>query len=337
MPQFRADFGVKGDLVFPQSVPLADLAFVGCTVRLRNDAPADDGHVEGLVATVIGPCDSLDSAPDELRDVLVEWLDALSFATHSRFEVVGCRRAIEWEPGLRQRRMIVMQHFDPRFPPAPELDAERFSPALALAAANLPGYLKGALRSFRYGCIDRQLDSQFSRYWAAFEVVAENNKETAQVPITCPSCRASLRCDACGELAVRTPMAKQAIEALTAVLRPHDYGELLRRLFKVRNGLTHGRSVHSIEAEIKCPLAQCIDEVALLAWHAILRAAKPYLGDDVGQFSSFGTFVVGELTPRMLLEVEQRSEGDHPTEGELPQTSISMQTRFGPQPKQQPE
>lgn len=82
MPIFRCDFKVGGDLILPSDI--ADLQFVThkyFTIIFKNGDVNEDGHTIDLFTTVIGPATSLDGAEKELRHVLTECLDLLTFTT----------------------------------------------------------------------------------------------------------------------------------------------------------------------------------------------------------------------------------------------------------------
>ncbi len=66
MPTYRCEFEITGDLVLSAN---------------------DEGHTIDMVASVTGSAESIDAAESELRGVLAEQLDLLTFTTHSRFKI----------------------------------------------------------------------------------------------------------------------------------------------------------------------------------------------------------------------------------------------------------
>ena len=166
MPRFRADFEVKGSLVLP--VGSDPVVLQGDNPKfeltIRNDDTDADGHVRGLVAQIVAESDSIDRVPDAFRTILAEQLDVLSFATHSAFEIVECRRVLEWEPYQKTRKLRPMKSFDPHYPPAPDLNEHVLHTTQKIIAAARPSEVTRALRCFRYGVIQRQPEDQFQQF-----------------------------------------------------------------------------------------------------------------------------------------------------------------------------
>lgn len=329
MPRFRALFDVQADLVLPPETPELNINIKGYELRITNGPEGDDKHVHQLVAVLIGESESLEDSVDELRSVLSDHLDYFSFVTQSRFEIIGCRSIVDWTPGLKDRELLNMQHFDPRLPPSRELFPPLTATIQVFLNLDLPQYIKTALRAFRHGCIDKVKEDQFKSFFAALEVIAENLVEKARVPISCAACKENLVCLACGSAAMRTPMQRLAIEQLIEKITGHPTSKVAPNVFNFRNGLTHGRRTSSMEKDYGEPLEKYVDVLGGLSFHAIVNACGEYLADGPElNFSGHGSFVVGSLVPTMKGLMTQMTPGPVPTDAEIPTAAISLITEF---------
>ena len=186
-----------------------------------------------------------------------------------------------------------------------------------------------ALRNFRYGLIDRQVQDQFQRFWFAVEVIAEGLKETEKTTIPCPKCQNALYCSTCKELPQRRPMARQAIFGLIQKIVGQEGEKVYRKLVRVRDGLMHGRSQSSIEAEAAQDFASLVDEMATLAWHAIMAAMPERLGSTPLRFMHRdGRFAARELRVGPVGSFDCDEALDYPPEDKIPDIKISMDTTF---------
>lgn len=329
MPDFRCEFDVKGDLVLPPDINELEFRSVaGFTITIRNGEADEEGHVGALVAIVVGPAESIDSAADELRYFLAEQLDVLTFATHSRFQIVAPRRLVEWQPNQIERRAKLYLTHDARYPPEPALGREYIDTVEILDQAELPAYARTALKYFRYGLLDNQPEDQFMRLWLALEIIAENKKEKDRVPITCHACGADLKCE-CGADLSRVPMAKQAIESIIhTVVGSADSAAIAKRQFTARNGLMHGRGSASIEAACKVTMTDIVDELGWIAFNAIGLAIPPLdkeltFGHRDGQFANMS------MVANVTLGFSHDGDGTHPPEEKIPSGKLEVLTRFG--------
>ena len=175
MSTYRCDFKVAGTLVLPADVGSLELcSSAGFTTTFSNGPTDDQGHATGLIVTVVGRAESIDSAQEELRHGLAKQLDLLAFTTHSQFKIVAPLRLIEWDAGKKTRNFKAFHTADARYPPDPELIGEYLKTVGALDQANPPAFARVALKYFRYGLLDDQPDDQFMRLWHTLEVIAEN-------------------------------------------------------------------------------------------------------------------------------------------------------------------
>lgn len=329
MPTFRCEFDVNADLVL--SADLNGLQLnndAGIKTTFRNGPKDSQGHATGLIVTVIAPSESIDTAQKDLRHILAEQLDLLSFVTQSGFKIVSPRRLFEWEDGMKARQFKAYFLSDARYPPGPELVLDYLDTVRELDQAKPPAFTRTALKYFRYGLLDPQLEDQFMRFWLALEIIAENVKEKISIPIACPVCNTPLRCAACGTEPTRVPWAKQAIEGLIAKIAGVSAQDIIKRQFKARNGLMHGRSSESIEKECNMPLAEIVNELEGLTWNAIMSTIT--LRDEAPL--SFG-HRNGEFTNKSLLTSVQGTYGYsgeelHPPDDRLPTIGVKMKTTF---------
>lgn len=329
MPTFRCEYDVTGDLVLPADIHELELSnSAGFTITFRNGPADDDGHATGLVVIVVGSAESIDSAQQEIRRGLAQQLDLLAFVTHSRFKIVAARRLIEWDAGKKQRQFRAFHTVDARYPPDPEFIGKYIETLDALDQAKPPEYARTALKYFRYGLLDDQPEDQFMRLWLALEIIAENSKETDRVPIVCPACNAAMKCGACGNEPTRVPMAKQAIEQLISKITGVAAPEVCKRQFTARNGLMHGRSPESIEAECKTPLDVIVNELGSLTWHAIMSTIPLGEGPPLAFGHRGGEFTKKSLVMSMLGAFDHTGDGPHPTDDKIPSVEITLMTKL---------
>ena len=166
------------------------------------------------------------------------------------------------------------------------------------------------------------------RLWLALEIIAENVKEKERVPIVCPSCNVPMKCAACGVVPTRAPMAKQAIEGLISSIAGAAAQDVSRRQFKTRNGLMHGRSPESIEAECKLSLPEIVNELGTLTWHAIMSTIPLGDGPPLVFGHRDGEFANNSLVMAMQGTFDHTGDGPHPTEDKIPSVKIKMLTTF---------
>ena len=329
MPRFRCLFDVDTDLVLPDGAP--EMRFEGRSflTRLSNAPRAADGHVHSLQAVVIGPSESMIDSMLDLRAALAEQLDLLAFSTKTRFKIIGCRSVIQWDDGLKQREIFLIHYSDPRRPPAPELHAELAATVNTFLSVETSSRVGAAIRAFRYGCIAPSPEEQVASFFRSVELIAEEKSEAQEVVIVCPKCRTGLCCTACGQPAMRKPMAKQAIEELIEGITGRSDPKLNKMLFGFRNGLTHGRRTQSIEKQFKAPINQCVETLASFAWTAISSELGPKCPTwDNLFFATYGSVVVPTLLARAVGVMTQGSDGLVPRDDEIPTATTTLITSF---------
>lgn len=228
---------------------------------------------------------------------------------------------------MKARQFKAYSLSDARYPPDPELVLDYLNTVRELDQAKLPAFTRTALKYFRYGLLDPQLEDQFMRFWLSLEIIAENVKERIRLPIACPVCNTPLRCATCETETTRTPWAKQAIEGLIAKIAGVSAQDIIKRQFKTRNGLMHGRSPDSIEKECNMLLVEIVNELGELTWNAIMSTIT--LRDVPLSFGHRN----GEFAHKSLLTSVQGTYGYsgeelHPPDDRLPTIGLTMKTTF---------
>jgi hypothetical protein len=329
MPNFRCEYSVTGDLVLPSE--LSQHQYTNCDgveITFSNGEVNDEGHAIKLLATVIGPSESIDTAEKDLESVLVTQLDLLTFATHSRFKLIEPIRLIEWEAGQKKRNLKAFNTVDARYPPDPELEKKYIDTIIKLEQARPPAFTLTALKYFRYGLLDDSPEDQFMRLWLALEIIAENIKQTDPVKIICPVCESSLKCGECGTEPTRVPMAKNAIEELINKIAGKAAKDVSKRQFITRNGLMHGRKRDSIEKECKVSISDIVNELGFLAWNAIFSTI-PTKDKQTFEFGHrHGDFTNMKLVMSVLGSFDHSGDESHPAEDKIPKVEVSLITNF---------
>lgn len=330
MPNFCADFDVRGTLVLPtETVPLTPHSDdPACDVTIRNAEPDAAGHIPHLSIQVVAACDTIDAAPKKLRSMLAHQLDLLTYVTQSTFVIEQCRRVMEWEPNQRTRALKALQQFDPLYPPDRELESEHLQTAQAISDARPPGYMRRALRYFRLGVLSPQPEDQFQHFWLAIETIAEGSKEGTKLSIPCPKCSNPLRCQCCNTTPMRRPMARQAIRELIGKVVKSDPATVYRSLVAVRDDLAHGRLPEAIEAQTGRSLGDLVDMAGAVAWHVIFSSLPKMDGSALFSHRG-GQFVNEQLITGAVLTFTHDGEGEHPSEDKIPNVKIELMVRFG--------
>lgn len=331
---FRSEFEVEADLVLATGTENFQMVdHEGFSSTLRNAATGPSGGVPGLLAVVVGPGTSIDDAVDAARLALAAHLDLLTFATHSRYRITSQIRVMEWTPGQRTRAITWFKERDERYPPLPELRSTYAEAVSQLAQADLPAYVRTALRAFRRGLLEEMPEDQFTSLWLALEVIAENTKDRTRAPIPCGKCKAPLTCSACGHTPTRIPLPKDVIAKLVADRTgPHIAADVAKGLLKARNGLMHGQSVESIEQDCGGPLHAIANALANVVWHAIHRIAS--VGDPKGEMlHRSGQFLSRRVLAAVHGSFEYVGPEPHPPDGSLPTLTLDWETNYEPSVK----
>lgn len=326
MSVVRTEYRGIGDLVFENSTASGELETVEkFSVSLRNDAPDEQGHVTGFIATVIGPASSLDEAIHEHAIQLAHALDYLSLVTRCRYRIGEPLRAIEWEPGPGRRKMLAFLRFDGRYPPLPRLSQRYFDGGRVILHDALEPFLLTAARYFRLALLDKSAADQFIKFWHALEVIAENTIERALTPITCRKCSSPISCAECGHEATRFPFPKDAIKEVLNRLKVPDLEDNFKHLLTARNSLMHGGNSKTVERKCGVPLTTLVNRLGSIVQAAIIVRAgsgnRLFFAHD-GELCGF------HQLNRLRLEFDYAGPGEHPEEELIPKPIISVTHSF---------
>ncbi|MGO8067957.1 hypothetical protein [Rhizobium leguminosarum] len=324
MPAVRTEFSVQGDVVLAPDANSGELfRSESHIIRLRNAPPDAQGHVPSLIGEVIGSAESLKSALDEHRAILAAKLNLLSLVTRARFKIDRPIRAIEWEPGVSERSMLVVHQQDARYPPEPILEDPFLSAVSTLADADLPAYLDKAATYFRYGILEESPTDQFVKFWHALEIIAENDRPSDRIPIYCHECKDALACSHCKAQATRLPLPKDAIMQVMQRIGVQPLGPTLARQLNARNTLMHGGTSAGVEAKCKFPMTAIVNELGGIVQAAIINGIR------LKQATSLGIDVGSDLSNVVLsgvMELKFRYDGSesHPPDDAIPKPQIQV-------------
>lgn len=330
MPFFRCDFRVDADFVFPKNEkqPVV-LEGTNAITSLRNGPVDNDGAISCLTAEVVGEAESAESATTQLRINLAAQLDILAFVTQSRFKIAREIRLIEWEPHQKSRTIYIIASQDVRYPPEPHPLEIFVNSSKNIEGLNPQPYVRKALKYFRLGLLEEQLDDQFMRFWLALEIIAENLKSDLRSPIVCNKCGAPLTCE-CGHKPSRRPMATDAILNLMNNLNKGAFRSISRKILDARNVLMHGGSVATVEEKCKLSMEELTKHLGVVSWSAIENALAVPRDLGVVTVDRDGDFAPMRRTLRAHLEFSHSGSSPHPAEEAIPNATVTILTRFEP-------
>lgn len=328
MPFFRCEFRVESDFTIPEDEKQqVVLEAAGATTTLKNGPVDGDGAVSCLFAYVIGDVESQEIATNELRARLASQLDLLSFVTQSRFKISNAIRLIEWEPYQSPRNMHVLQSQDARYPPEPQPLQLFISSAAKIDGTNLHPFVRKAMKYFRLGLLEEQLEDQFMRFWFALEIVAENSKDDEKSPVTCQKCGVPLKCE-CGHEQSRRPMATDAIRNLMSHINSGKYHDISGKLLLARNTLMHGGGIATLEKKCKLSMKELTEQLGQVSWSAIENALTLGDANEIIIFDRQGDFTPVQMVFSAHLRFTPQGNAPHPPEDAIPNPSVAISTRF---------
>jgi len=274
-----ADFVVDSDLCLaPNDSPLTLHAPNGSfSLTLSNTDP--DHHLPEAVlsAQVVFEADSFNRNLRTVAfDKLNEILNCLTFTTSRKFSPKRLKRIIDWTPGLVERKAIIYVE-TPEWDRAEPAFDEKFIDSTERFLAMLSGEeQQAAMRWYRLGIQAEGVEDQFSDFWFALEIAAENMKGSKRATSKCPQCRADLFCKNCGDFPTHRPYPGEAIKQAIERVHPQDSDEIFETLQKIRHALLHGGRISSIISELPCNEEQALNKVAFIARQSIiLMSSKP--------------------------------------------------------------
>jgi hypothetical protein len=237
-----ADFLLDSDLclVSGQSTltlrdPDSDITL---TLSNAEHDPATPNSV--LSAQLVFDAPSFDYSLRSLAEKTISgYLNVLSFTTNRKFSVVFLKRIIDWTPGTIDRQAFIFVETPEWDEAEAGLDQRFVETAQRLLAMSISPQQRQAMRWYRRGIEANNVDAQFSYFWFALEIAAEQLKGSERVPSKCPKCGGPLYCEGCQDHPVHRRYPGEAINRLVERVHPQDAEEVFRTLQTIRHTLMH--------------------------------------------------------------------------------------------------
>jgi hypothetical protein len=275
MKTWMGDFHIESTLILPADVPELRVTLPDSELSIQN-AGKDDLPNEALAAQIILHADTIAGAEEIANARIREILDVLSFTTSHVFRISRRRFLMDWTPDIEIREQYAygQDKFDDRWP---DLLSEHLVTLAELEALGSIQQLRTPLRWFAAGIRAQVAEDQFQYFWFVLELIAEITKERDRVTDKCQRCHGNLFCPSCNSVSEHRPFPKQAIEALLTRLDVSK--DWQRDLFRIRNGIMHGRTRSEIEEDIRkylpdFEIADAVDFIWQAAFTALFNALK---------------------------------------------------------------
>jgi hypothetical protein len=134
----------------------------------------------------------------------------------------------------------------------PAFDSSYLDTAERLLAMHSGDEQQAAMRWYRRGIEEANLEDQFSYFWFALEIAAQALKGTEKIPSRCPKCQAPLLCENCGDHPKHRRYPKEAIQQIIERVHPQNSVEVVAVLQRIRNTLMHGARIASLLGQLPC-------------------------------------------------------------------------------------
>ena len=273
MTRWRVDFKVKSDLVLAQhekkilfTAPDNSHEIHLVTKRGQGKHAADELY---LSAHVVLEDEEVRHAADEAEVRLRQFLDVLAIVSNSYYSIEELVMAVDWTPGLKERRLQVYNVFPNPHVPMYALTQAQMDAVKKLMANTIPRAMRLAMRWWARGVSAESPSEQFQFFWYALEILAEHVKPTIKVPSKCPKCNGDLFCSVCNENPLHRPYPKQAIKMLVdrhVTGKPDRFFTLID---EARNRLLHGDDPLVIEQELEIKWEKISDSLGHATWAAL--------------------------------------------------------------------
>jgi hypothetical protein len=294
-----ADFIIDSDMCLPTDAePLTVNGPDGQVLYLQNIEPAPHTS-RTLAARLAFDCDDWGQAKKTADDIIVHYLNALSFGTGRVFSRKELRLIIDWAPGLQIRNARAYaeapfyQRAEPSFEPEYAVSAEHFLSVFADRPTQT------AARWYRRGISAEGPEEQFRYLWFVIEIAAEYTKDKVKVPSTCPKCQGALYCRICEVEPLHGKYPGQAIKTLIEQIVGANADEIFKVLQKIRHTLMHGDTIDSVIGELPCDTPQALNTLSGIARHAILSMLEQARPDEEPPELFLG--LMDEITRRKLV------------------------------------
>lgn len=218
--------------------------------RIKNILRTDYSTPFLMSLQIIFEAPSLREAREIADDRLVECLNMLAFVTGAGVRLHRTRQIVDCNPSSGMYDCLIWADTFGHEDPTPFFDESIAASIEHLLQFDPPPAVSRALRWYRFGIYEQNLEDKFQYFWFALEILAEYQKPPGKVNDKCPHCKSPLYCETCKTHPTHKPYAKQAIMALIQAVEKNCDHEILADLDKTRNGLMHGATLKEIEQAI---------------------------------------------------------------------------------------
>jgi hypothetical protein len=311
-----ADYRIESTLILPPSQPEIQVSLPDCKISIQN-AKNGDLPNEALAAQILLDAPTIAAAEQVADRRMREILDVLSYVTSNTFKISRQRFLMDWTPGIEIRDQYAYGH-DSAPERWPELAAEYLETVNVIEG--LEGQqltkLRTPLRWFAAGIRAGIPEDQFQYFWFVLELIAELGNDRRKVTDKCQRCRGDLFCPTCNAISEHRPFPKQAIEGLFTQLDVS--ADMQRDLFKIRNGIMHGRTRAEIEEDIRTDtpdfeISEAVDFIWQTAIASILNALQ-VPGSHASQitFGSPDSIVRRSIKAKFHLKIGMHGDSKEP-------------------------
>jgi len=266
-----ADFTLDSDLCLKDGTEPLKLTDPNNDFTLiLSNAESNPEDIDSVLSVqLIFEVSSFENIREFASDKLAKALNALTYATNSKFSQVLLKRVIDWTPGINERNAIIYVETPELDRAEPALDSDYIDAARRLLFMQSGEKQQEALRWYRLGIQANNLEEQFSYFWFALEIAAEYSKSTEKVPSKCPKCSQPLFCEGCGEHPLHRRYAGEAIQQIIARVHQINADEVFKSLQTIRHTLMHGGRINSVLDKLPCTGEQAVNKLAFVTWQAI--------------------------------------------------------------------
>jgi hypothetical protein len=242
-----------------------------------SNADGDHARSDGVLsAHLIFEADSFDNIREIAFKKLGEALNCLVYATNRKFVPKALKRVIDWTPGVVERNAMIYAETPEWDLAEPALDSSYLDTAERLLAMHSGDEQQAAMRWYRRGIEEANLEDQFSYFWFALEIAAQALKGTEKIPSKCPRCQGPLLCEKCGDHPKHRRYPGEAIQQIIERVHPQNSVEVFTVLQLIRHTLMHGGRIASLLDQLPCDGPQAVNRLAFVTWQAIgLMFSKP--------------------------------------------------------------
>lgn len=222
-----------------------------------------------MIAALVFEGASLEDGLHAGREIIIEMLDSLTFATSSKFTYRKSIKLVDWTDGSKEREYNAYQPFPGHDLPYEVLDPYVVGSGFALWASTRNERVEQSIHWFSSAIAAASLEDQFQLFWFSIEITAGIIKKPEKVHDKCQKCSSPLYCEQCEIYPKHRPFNKQVIATLFDQFFGDDEEQKKKRAFDVRNMLLHGEPKVKVESEIGCGLDEVVEDVGQIARFAL--------------------------------------------------------------------